>query len=159
MKLRTGRSANFNLLETTSNPATWNFQVHTKNDRIWITKRGKICRPSYLRLARAPPTREDHFLWSGSPSLYRRPRFEPAKVGKHCLCSACQPLPYKLSWWKFTQHNMHRISHLIQQLFVRVIIHVANNPPLLQLVLVKVVPGLKMSANCQDRYHPAHLLH
>ena len=56
-------------------------------------------------------------------------------------------------------HNMHRISHLIQQLFVRVIIHVANNPPLLQLVLVKVVPGLKMSANCQDRYHPAHLLH
>ena len=65
----------------------------------------------------------------------------------------------KSSWRKFIQHNMHRVSHLIQQLFVRVIIHVANNLPLLQLVLVKVVPGLKMSANCQDRYHPAHLLH
>ena len=54
---------------------------------------------------------------------------------------------------------MHRVSHLIQQLFVRVIIHVANNLPLLQLALVKVVPGLKMSANRQDRYHSAHLLH
>ena len=46
-----------------------------------------------------------------------------------------------------------------QQLFVCVIILVANNLPLHQLILLKVVPGLKLSANCRDRYHPAHLLH
>ena len=43
---------------------------------------------------------------------------------------------------EFTQPSMHRVAHLLQQLFVRVIVHVANNLPLLQHVLVKVAPGL-----------------
>ena len=43
---------------------------------------------------------------------------------------------------KFTQHSMDHVTHLLQQLFVRAIVHVANNLPLLQHVLVKVVPGL-----------------
>ena len=47
-----GCSANFTLLETTSDPATWNIQVHSKKRQNLITKRGKIRRPSYLRLAR-----------------------------------------------------------------------------------------------------------
>ena len=43
---------------------------------------------------------------------------------------------------EFNQHSMHRVTYLLQQLFVRVIVHVANNLPLLQHVLVKVVTGL-----------------
>ena len=43
---------------------------------------------------------------------------------------------------EFTQPSMHRVTHLLQQLFVRVIVHIANNLPLLQHVLVKVAPGL-----------------
>ena len=41
MKLRTGRSANFNLLETTSDPATWNIQVQQKTTESDHKKREK----------------------------------------------------------------------------------------------------------------------
>ena len=106
------------------------FSAQKKRQKLDHKKRKKTCRPSYLWLARGlrqdpwhiPTAQQQSTPWNQD----RRPRH--LLVMPNCI--------------KFTQHSMDHVTHLLQQLFVRAIVHVANNLPLLQHVLVKVVPGL-----------------